>query len=114
MLVAIDGCTGSRTAVSESILRDAAAMLDESRRRGKRLVAHGDPAQHCGDRAAAVMSTAVEHEELHAELGALTKAPGRVGEAARNVATLLHPHFVKEEEYALPLVGEYVQAQLTK
>jgi hypothetical protein len=46
-----------------------------------------------------------EHEELHAELVALTKAPGKVGEAARNVATLLHPHFVKEEEYALPPLG---------
>jgi hypothetical protein len=47
----------------------------------------------------------VEHEELHAELVALTKAPGEVGEAARGVATLLHPHFVKEEEYALPPLG---------
>jgi hypothetical protein len=35
----------------------------------------------------------VEHEELHVELVALTKAPGKVGEAARNVAVLLqHPH----------------------
>lgn len=47
----------------------------------------------------------VEHEELHAELVALTKAPGKVGETARRVATLLHPHFVKEEEYALPPLG---------
>jgi hypothetical protein len=47
-------------------------------------------------------SLTVEHQELHAELVALTKAPGRVGEAARQVATVLHPHFVKEEEYALP------------
>ena len=47
----------------------------------------------------------VEHAELHAELVALTKAPGKVGEAARNVAVLLHPHFVKEEEYALPPLG---------
>ena len=47
----------------------------------------------------------VEHEELHAELVDLTKAPGKVGEAARRVATLLHPHFVKEEEYALPPLG---------
>ena len=47
----------------------------------------------------------VEHEELHAELVALTKAPGKVGEAARRVAALLHPHFVKEEEYALPPLG---------
>ena len=50
-------------------------------------------------------SLKVEHEELHAELVALTKAPGRVGEAARNVAAQLHPHFVKEEKNALPPLG---------
>lgn len=50
-------------------------------------------------------SLKVEHEELHAELSALTRTPGRTGEAARNVAALLHPHFVKEEEYALPPLG---------
>lgn len=47
----------------------------------------------------------VEHHELHAELSALTKAPGKVGETAREVAALLHPHFVKEEAYALPPLG---------
>jgi hypothetical protein len=47
----------------------------------------------------------VEHDEIHAELVALTMAPGRVGEAARHVATVLHPHFVKEEKYALPPLG---------
>ena len=46
-----------------------------------------------------------EHEELHAELVKLTKARGKVGEAARSVATLLHPHFAKEEEFALPPLG---------
>lgn len=50
-------------------------------------------------------SLKVEHEELHAELVQATKVEGPVGEAARNVATLLHPHFVKEEEYALPPLG---------
>lgn len=50
-------------------------------------------------------SLQVEHEELHAELVQATKVEGPVGEAARNVATLLHPHFVKEEEYALPPLG---------
>ena len=38
-------------------------------------------------------SLKVEHEELHAELSALTRAPGKTGEAARNVATALHAHF---------------------
>lgn len=46
-----------------------------------------------------------EHDQLHRELVAATKAPGRVGEAARAVAGLLHPHFVKEEEFALPPLG---------
>lgn len=43
-----------------------------------------------------------EHEELDEELVKATKAGGKTGEAAKAVATLLHPHFVKEEEYALP------------
>ena len=44
----------------------------------------------------------VEHEELHARLVTATKEPGAIGEAAREVARLLHPHFVREEEFALP------------
>jgi hypothetical protein len=43
-----------------------------------------------------------EHDELHAVLVEATKAPGATGAAAKNVAALLHPHFVKEEEFALP------------
>ncbi len=46
-----------------------------------------------------------EHEELHGELVAATRAGGRVGEAAKSVAQVLHPHFVKEEEYAMPTLG---------
>lgn len=46
-----------------------------------------------------------EHKELHGELVAATKAGGKVGEAAKSVVQVLHPHFVKEEEYALPPLG---------
>jgi hypothetical protein len=46
-----------------------------------------------------------EHDELHADLVKATKAGGKVGEAAIAVARVLHPHFVKEEEYALPPLG---------
>lgn len=46
-----------------------------------------------------------EHDELHEELVRATKAPGAVGEAAKEVARLLHPHFVLEEEFALPPLG---------
>lgn len=46
-----------------------------------------------------------EHEELHQDLARATRQPGAVGEAAREVARVLHPHFVAEEEYALPPLG---------
>jgi len=47
----------------------------------------------------------VEHDELHAALVRATSAGGRTGEAAKTVAKVLHAHFVKEEEYALPPLG---------
>ena len=43
-----------------------------------------------------------EHEEIHHRLVEATKAPGAVGEAARALAEVLHPHFVREEQIALP------------
>lgn len=47
----------------------------------------------------------LEHDELHAELVKATKEKGKLGEAAKAVANVLHPHFVKEEEYAIPPLG---------
>lgn len=47
----------------------------------------------------------VEHAELHEALVEATRAPGRVGKAARDVARVLHPHFVREEQIALPPLG---------
>jgi hypothetical protein len=47
-------------------------------------------------------SLKVEHEELHAQLSRATKADGATGDAALAVAKALRPHFLKEEEYALP------------
>ena len=47
-------------------------------------------------------SIRVEHEEIHEELVRATKVPGPVGAAARELAAVLHPHFVREEEIALP------------
>jgi Hemerythrin HHE cation binding domain len=46
-----------------------------------------------------------EHGELHVELIAAIDSGGAVGAAAKAVAELLHPHFVKEEAYALPPLG---------
>jgi hypothetical protein len=47
----------------------------------------------------------VEHEELHGELTIATKEKGPLGDAAKAVAEVLHPHFMKEEEYAMPPLG---------
>lgn len=51
----------------------------------------------------------IEHEELHSELARAIRVGGKTGEAARAVAKVLHPHFVKEEEYALPPLGLLVR-----
>ncbi len=45
------------------------------------------------------------HEELHHELSRIIEAGGPIGESARKVALIMHPHFVKEEEYAMPPLG---------
>ena len=50
-------------------------------------------------------SMRAEHGEIHAALERATHAPGRVGEAARSLAKVLHPHFVREEQIALPPLG---------
>lgn len=46
-----------------------------------------------------------EHRELHEALGKLTKAGGRTGQAALEVERKLAPHFVKEEQMAMPQLG---------
>ena len=46
-----------------------------------------------------------EHEELHEQLRKATREGGAVGEAAKALAKLMHPHFVKEDAYALPPLG---------
>lgn len=46
-----------------------------------------------------------EHKELHAELLRATKAGGKTGERAKALSKLLHNHFSKEEEFALPPIG---------
>jgi iron-sulfur cluster repair protein YtfE (RIC family) len=46
-----------------------------------------------------------EHAALHDELRRATQVPGEVGEAARQLARLMHPHFLKEDQIALPPLG---------
>jgi hypothetical protein len=50
-------------------------------------------------------SIRAEHEEIHAALLRATKAAGEVGAAARALAAVLHPHFVREEQIALRPLG---------
>lgn len=50
-------------------------------------------------------SIKAEHEELHAGLAAAIKSGGRTAEAARAVEEVMRPHFLAEEEYALPPLG---------
>lgn len=50
-------------------------------------------------------SLKAEHEELHEELVRTIRAGGKTGDAAREVANVLHPHFVKEEQLAMPPLG---------
>lgn len=65
--------------------------------------AAGPHAEHAGP--AIPASIRAEHEHIHAELTAATKVPGRVGAAAKRLAAVLHPHFVREEQIALPPLG---------
>ena len=61
-------------------------------------------------------SLRAEHEQLHAELAGAIREAGALGEAAREVARLLHPHFVKEEQYAMPplaLIGKLAWGTLS-
>ncbi len=44
----------------------------------------------------------MEHEEIHGRLRGATHAPGPVGAAARELASVLGPHFERENQIALP------------
>jgi iron-sulfur cluster repair protein YtfE (RIC family) len=50
-------------------------------------------------------SIKLEHEELHEDLEEATMESGLVGDAAKAVQEVLQPHFLKEEEFALPPLG---------
>ena len=50
-------------------------------------------------------SVQTEHEEINKSLNEGTRAMGRVGSASQELGKILHPHFVREEEIALPPLG---------
>ena len=50
-------------------------------------------------------SLQTEHAEIHDALAKATRAPGRVGAAAKELAAVLDPHFERENQIALPPLG---------
>lgn len=50
-------------------------------------------------------SIAEEHHEIHEALVKATRVEGAVGDAAKAVAKVLHAHFEREEEIAMPPLG---------
>lgn len=50
-------------------------------------------------------SVEARNDEVNAALAEATRAPGSVGEAARELAAALHSHFAREKEIALPPLG---------
>lgn len=62
--------------------------------------------EHTGGQGMAIPSTVqAEHQEIHAQLAQVLKAGGKTGAAAGDLAKLLEPHFLKEEQLALPPLG---------
>ena len=66
---------------------------------------HPDHAEHGTDLPGIPASLRAEHQEIHERLDAATRLPGATGVAARALAAVLHPHFVREEQIALPPLG---------
>lgn len=64
----------------------------------------------------APLSLRREHEELHADLARAGTMPGLLGQTAREVARIMHPHFLREDEYAIPplsLLPRLARGQVT-
>ena len=65
---------------------------------------HSEPHRH-DSKIQIPQAMRLEHMEIHDGLVRATKTPGQVGEAARKLAAVLDPHFVREEQIALPPLG---------
>ena len=50
-------------------------------------------------------SLQTEHHQIHEALVEAIRAPGHVGAAAKELAAVLHSHFARENEIALPPLG---------
>lgn len=60
---------------------------------------------HHGARTDIPKSVQEEHREIHSQLEIAIKRNDAIGAAARELAQVLHPHFVREEEIALKPLG---------
>jgi hypothetical protein len=87
----------------------AGALIAASTVRGSLpLAAQAHPAIHTKADAMTLLvpeSMQAEHREIHDALDRATKVRGSVGTAARELAKVLGPHFVREEQIALPPLG---------
>lgn len=85
-----------------------ASQAEHGHAAGVSQAEHGHAAgasQASGGAIAIPASLREEHEAIHGELVRATKVKGRVGAAARELAGVLHDHFVREEQIALPPLG---------
>ena len=86
-------------------LRAAALVCAALAFPGAAMAQHAGHAGHPPGLPGIPASIRAEHQEIHARLDAATKAPGATGRAARELAAILHPHFEREEQVALPPLG---------
>ena len=68
-------------------------------------IAQDPPAKHHPSRSEIPKSVQAEHRELHTQLELAMQRNDPIGAAARELATVLHPHFMREEQIALPPLG---------
>lgn len=57
-----------------------------------------------------------EHEEVHKTLATIVESSGNTAAVAKQVRTLMQPHFEKEEQLSIPVLGAlrpYVEGTLT-
>lgn len=60
---------------------------------------------HTATRVPIPSSIQAEHQEIHQSLIEASRVSGPIGVAAKALAEVLHPHFVREEQVALPPLG---------
>lgn len=88
-----------------NVTRAPAAQPETDEHATASLVSHALPALPARGGPEIPEAMRIEHAEIHEALVGATRVPGRVGAAAREVARVLDPHFIREEQIALPPLG---------